>query len=181
MFEVILKLLLEAVKDTQMTEAEYRYIASFLENKNVLVFGTGHDSNLWRHSVKNGKILFLEHNIEWITDSKDICQIKYTTHKGKDAYRLLEDYTRGIVKELELNLPQIVYNTRWDVILVDSPEGGKKRHPGRMQSIYAANQLASLGTHVFIHDCDREVEDLYSKTMFKKLIKELTKLRHYQV
>jgi len=106
--------------------------------------------------------------------------VNYTTHKRRDSKRLLELYKKGITDELSIDLPSIVYDYKWDIILVDSPEGGKNCHPGRMQSIYTAKILSSLGTNIFIHDCDREVEDTYSKTMFKNLEKELTKLRHYK-
>jgi uncharacterized protein (TIGR01627 family) len=170
-----------STKNQQMTEEEYRYISTFLGNKNFLIFGTGFDSELWRYSNKDGVTLFLEHNDQWILNSNDTYKVKYTTHKKRDSQRLLELYKQNITNELNIDLPDIVLNTNWDIILVDSPEGGKNCHPGRMQSIYAAKHLSKLGTEIFIHDCDREVEDIYSKTMFNNLIKQLTKLRHYRV
>lgn len=172
--------IIDKTQNTQMTTIEYQYMASFLHDKNLLVFGTGYDSDLWRYANRFGSTVFLEHNDKWITDEEDIYKVRYTTHKKRDSKRLLELYKKDITNELLLDLPSIVYDYKWDIILVDSPEGGKNCHPGRMQSIYTAKILSSPGTNIFIHDCDREVEDTYSKTMFKNLKKELTKLRHYK-
>jgi uncharacterized protein (TIGR01627 family) len=172
----------EKTQDTQMTTEEYEYIASFLGDKNFLVFGTGYDSDLWRYANRQGKTIFLEHNTQWITNTEDTCQISYTCNLRKDKDRLLEEYKQGMFSNLIIDLPSEVTTTTWDLILVDSPEGGKKKHyHGRMQSIYAAKQLASLETDIFVHDCDRYVEDVYSSVMFSKLIKELTKLRHFKI
>ena len=70
MLEELIKTQMEVSKGNQMTEDEYRYIASFLGNKKFLVFGTGFDSNIWRFANKEGITLFLEHNSEWIKDEK---------------------------------------------------------------------------------------------------------------
>lgn len=176
-FEKLVKYVVKKTRKKQMTEEEYRYISTFLEDKNVLVFGSGFDSDLWRYSNKNGTIVFLEHNEKWITNFSDTYVVKYSTQRC-EGLRLLEDYKNGITKEIEMDLPEVVKNTKWDIIIVDSPEGGLESQPGRMQSTYAAMKLATTETDIFIHDCDREIEDLYSKAMFSNLIKELTKLRH---
>jgi len=168
-------------KNKQMTEEEYRYIASFLSDKNFLVFGTGYDSDLWRQANKNGKTIFLEHNAQWITNFQDTYRIVYTSNLRRDKHTLLEQYKQGDYSRLEIDMPEEVKNTAWDVILVDSPEGGKKKHyHGRMQSIYAAKKLAHDNTDILIHDCDRYIEDTYSSEMFNTFITQLTKLRHYR-
>jgi len=165
---------------TQMTKEEYEYIASFLQNINFLVFGTGHDSNLWRLANSEGLTTFLEHNKKWISNHTDIIKITYTTTISA-ADQLLEEYRSGNHKNLEIYLPEIVQNTKWDCILVDSPEGFNKKSIGRMQSIYTARKLANKKTNIFIHDCDRYVEDLYSKEFFTKQVKQFTKLKHFKI
>jgi len=173
--------LMEKTRSTQMTADEYEYISSFLGDKNFLVFGTGHDSDLWRYANQNGNTIFLEHNAEWITNNDDTFKITYTCNLRRDKEKLLDEYKTKNYTNFTISLPELVVDTIWDIILVDSPEGGgKKRHHGRMQSIYTASKLANKHTDIFVHDCDRYVEDVYSSTMFSKLIKELTKLRHYR-
>ena len=167
-------------KGQQMTKEEYLYISSFLGDKNFLVFGTGYDSDFWRYANRNGETVFLENNKKWITNPNDTFEVLYTTNI-KQADELLLKYKKGNSSLLEIKLPQEVLDTSWDCIFVDSPEGWNDNCPGRMQSIYAASKLANENTDIFIHDCDRYVEDLYSSVMFSKLIKELIKLRHYKL
>lgn len=175
--ENLIQDIMEKNKGHQLTEKEYRYIASFLNNRNFLVFGLGYDSKLWRYANRNGFTVFLEHDSQWITNDPDVFRVQYTT-KLPDADRLLLEYNNGNFENLTMKLPDIVLETEWDCIFVDSPQGYKKICPGRMQSIYSASILATKNTDVFVHDCDRRVEDIYSRTMFSKIINELTKLRH---
>jgi len=171
----------EKTQATQMTADEYEYISSFLGNKNFLVFGTGYDSDLWRYANQNGKTVFLEHNSEWITNNADTYKITYSCNLRKDKEKLLAEYKAGSYANLEIDMPAKVLDTVWDIILVDSPEGGgKKHHHGRMQSIYTASKLATYYTEVFVHDCQRYVEDVYSSAMFNNFITQLTTLRHYK-
>lgn len=164
----------------QMTKEEYAYISSFLGNVNFLVFGTGYDSNLWRIANKNGKTIFLENNKKWITNTEDTFEVFYNTNI-QQADEMLERYKEGDNSIFEINLPNELLSIQWDCILVDSPEGWGKKCPGRMQSIYTARVLANSRTNVFIHDCDRYVENLYSQEFFKNKIKELSKLRHMKI
>ena len=178
--EHLLDKVIEDTEQKQMTKDEYRYISSFLGNKNVLVFGTGYDSDLWRYANQNGKTIFLEHNSSWITNFQDTYHIIYTSNLRRDKHILLEQYKQGDYSGLEIDMPDEVKNTAWDLILVDSPEGGKKKHyHGRMQSIFTAKKLARKNTDIFVHDCDRKVEDLYTKEFFGEPKKQLTKLRHF--
>jgi len=177
-FEFMLAEKMEKSNHGQMTADEYRYIASFLGNKNFLVFGTGHDTPMWRYANKNGTTLFLENNKKWINPADtDVIYVTYTT---KRAYhkKLLEEYFNNIFDNLQMDLPNEVCDTEWDCIFVDAPVGTTDKKPGRMQSIFTASILANENTDVFVHDCDREVEDKYSKAMFSNIIKDLTKLRH---
>ena len=160
------------VKKGQMVRDEYAYIADRLGNKNFLVFGTGHDTEFWRYCNSNGLTLFLEHDKEWILDnSDDTFLVNYNTDILK-----FKEYLHD-TNSLTMDLPNKITNTKWDIIFVDGPPGNKTNSPGRMQSIYTAWSLASKNTDVFVHDCDREVEDLYTKYFFN-IKTELVKLRH---
>ena len=162
----------------QMTADEYRYIAKFLGNKNFLVFGTGHDTPLWRYANRNGKTVFLENNPKWVDQGDtDVIMVSYSTRRSQ-YLELLEEYKQGKFNNLKMDLPTEITNTKWDCIFVDAPVGTKDKKPGRMQSIFMASILAKADTDVFVHDCDRQVEDVYSKEMFSVTIKDLTKLRH---
>jgi glucuronoxylan 4-O-methyltransferase len=167
-------------KGKQMAEEEYRYIASLLGNKNFLVFGTGLDSKIWRYANKNGLTIFLEDNHKWINPAdNDVYKITYST-KLTQADEMLLEFKNNNTKKLEINLPNVVKNTNWDLILVDAPAGNKDYFPGRMQSIYAASILRNKDTEVLVHDCDRYVEDVFSKIMLKNLHKQFVKLRSYK-
>lgn len=177
-FEKLLTEKMEKSNHGQMTAEEYRYIASFLDNKNFLVFGTGHDTPLWRHANKNGTTIFLENKAKWIRpEDKDVFKVSYTTRRGQYK-ELLEEYKERYFTNLEMELPSIVTETKWDCIFVDSPVGTTDKKPGRMQSIYTASKFSQSHTEVFVHDVDRTVEDVYSKEMFSIIVKDLTKLRH---
>lgn len=176
-FENKLKILMSRVKNGQMTEEEYRYISSFLGNKNFLVFGTGYDSDFWRFVNNKGKTVFLEHDIKWIPENKDdVFLINYTSNI-KNFKILLREYENKNFLNLEIKIPNFIIEINWDFILVDGPPGNKKNSIGRSQSIYMAKKLSSKNTQIFIHDCNRELEDLYSIKLFK-VINQLTKLRH---
>ena len=172
----IVSTLMEKVGSSQMTQEEYLYVASFMGSKNILVFGTGHDSALWREANAGGLTLFLENDPKWIT-TDDVILVNYTTLLT-EGDKLLAEYAAGEYEGLRLDLPRQVTAQQWDVIFVDSPTGYASHTPGRMQSIYAASLLAGKDTDVFIHDCDRRVENLYSKAMFSRHLKQLSTLRH---
>lgn len=160
------------VKKGQMARHEYQYISDLLGDKNFLVFGTGYDTDFWRYCNKDGLNLFLEHDEQWILESSnDTHLINYSTEISK-YQEYLTDFSL-----LEMTLPKDVLETSWDIIFVDGPPGNKKTSFGRMQSIYTAWKLASNQTDIFVHDCDRVVEDTYTKYFFN-ITKELVKLRH---
>jgi len=168
--------LMSKVKKGQMERSEYAYIAERLGNKNLLIFGTGHDSQFWRHA-NTGTTIFLEHDPEWVLEkTKDVFLIEYTSNI-KDYQKLLDEYNSNNFSNLEITLPSVVYEHEWDVIFVDGPPGNKKKSIGRMQSIYMANKLANKNTDIFVHDCNRIVEDVYTKAFFN-IQEELVKLRH---
>ncbi len=84
-----------------------------------------------------------------------------------------------------MNLPGNIENVSWDIIIVDAPGGWNDQLPGRMKSIYAASRLVSDIGDVFVHDCNRTIEDVYTRTFLKteNLKSEINAstglLRHY--
>lgn len=176
----IISTLMSKVKDTQMTEEEYRYIANHLGDGTFIVFGTGHDSNLWRYAT-NGNVIFLEHDSRWIPkDAKDVYKVEYTTDISQ-AFSLLDELKGGSDINLTMKMPPMPLSGPPRAILVDSPPGYKEGTPGRMQSLYAASLLAGPDTHVFVHDCDRPIESTYTDYLFSRYITQLTKLRHVKL
>jgi hypothetical protein len=164
--------LMSKVKKGQMERKEYEYISKLLGKKNFLVFGTGYDTDFWRLCNKDGFNLFLEHDQLWIPkNSEDVHLVSYNTDISK-YQEYLEDLSL-----LEMTLPNSVLETNWDVIFVDGPPGNKKTSFGRMQSIFTAWKLSNHQTDIFVHDCDRTVEDIYTKHFFN-ITCELVKLRH---
>ena len=93
----------------QMSFEEYAYIYNLINLKNgcnVLVFGTGKDSELWSKANKNGKTIFLEDDLQWINHASvmgiglDIRHVEYTD-LGYDAERL---YKNNKVVKINLKL-----------------------------------------------------------------------------
>ncbi|KAL4566686.1 hypothetical protein LXL04_030807 [Taraxacum kok-saghyz] len=64
--------------------------------------------------------------------------------------------------KLALNgLPDEIVKMKWDVIIVDGPNGYGPDSPGRMGSIFMAGILAN-GSNVVVHDVDRMIEKWFS-------------------
>ncbi|NET41544.1 hypothetical protein [Okeania sp. SIO2B3] len=177
----------------QMSFQEYAYITNVIGGKvpgNFLIFGVGQDSLLWLGVNRGGKTVFLEDDKDWLNQVKVGCENSieaYLVEYGTRVYlwkSLLEEYSQGN-DCLWMVLPEKVLFTKWDFILVDAPAGYSEEKPGRMKSIYMAAKLAmkSGNTDIFIHDCDREVEDIYSDYFFDKgyLINQVHKLKHYSL
>ncbi|NEO52709.1 MAG: hypothetical protein F6K54_06225 [Okeania sp. SIO3B5] len=171
---------------------EYSYIINTITPKtpiNFLIFGVGKDSHIWMNVNKQGKTVFVEDNPEWFKWAKETYLgmkaylVNYGT-KRKDWLNLLTQYSQG--KEcLSMVLPDEIVETKWDVIFVDAPAGYSEEMPGRMKSIYIAAKLAfeARSTDVFVHDCHRQVENIYSSYFFhqKNLVTEIRRLRHYKI
>ena len=161
--------LMSQVGDTQMTRIEYKFISdlvSSIPKCNFLIFGTGRDSNLWLNSNKGGKTIFLEPDQKWVNIAKeknpeiDVRHVEYKTHPS-EAFNMFLSYKRSGEMPKIPALPSDVVDTEWDVIYIDSPVGGVN---GRMASIFISDVLSKRtekDTHIFLHDCDREIETLY--------------------
>lgn len=174
---------------------------------NFLVFGLGHDSLMWAALNPRGTTRFLEEDPKWVQtvlkDSPELTAetVRYRTQLS-EADELLRHYRkepdcaphksflRGNTKcRLALNmLSDEVYNTEWDMIMVDAPRGYFPEAPGRMAAIYSAAVMArrrnsSGDTHVFLHDVDRRVEKLYAEAFLcrKYLVKAVGRLWYFRI
>jgi Polysaccharide biosynthesis len=153
----------------------------------LLIFGLGNDGLFWHKLNRGGVTVFLEDNLDWynkITSRSyylNAFLVNYHTKRGD--WRVLLDSPAL----LEMTLPERVENEAWDIILVDAPQGTSDQTPGRMKSIYLASRLVKNLGDVFVHDCHREEEVVYSTTFLKKenLVTEIKSpggfLRHYHI
>lgn len=152
---------------------------------NLLVFGLGNDSLFWSNINPGGVTIFIEDNKDWykkITEQSRSIKaflINYNT-KRKDWRKFLENTSL-----LNTTLPNDIEKKEWDIILLDGPPGLHDYQPGRMKSIFLASRLIRKSGDIFVHDCNREVEDAYCNIFFGKenLKKEYKAkigfLRHY--
>lgn len=174
----------------QLSTAQLRAISIIVREKalcKLLIFGVGNDSVFWSKINKDGVTIFFENNNNWYqsitTMSKvlTVFLIDYNT-KRSDWKILLHSPSL-----LDMTLPNNVEAEKWDVILVDGPDGQNDQSTGRMKSIFLSSRLIKDSGDIFVHDCNREVEDIYCNRFLKKenLKKEIKGpvgcLRHYHI
>jgi len=174
------------VNGVQLSAAELRAIALTVKPKapcRFLIFGFGNDALFWMRLNRGGTTVFLEDNDEWLQNAlrsnpeAAIYPIVYETLRPQ--WRALLDAPDNLVTKL----PESVEHTRWDVILVDAPAGWGDATPGRMKSIFLASRLVAANGDVFVHDCDREVEQIYCDRFLHadNLVAEIRRLRQYRI
>lgn len=147
------------------------------------VFGLGNDSRFWSRINRGGNTVFIEDNKEWFEKAIRLDRktraylVNYLTQRTQ-WQELLEHTDR-----LEMVLANEVEREKWDVILVDGPNGWNDMNPGRMKSIYLSSRLAANSGDVFVHDCHREVEQIYSDRFLRpeNLKAEVGLLRHHHL
>lgn len=154
---------------------------------NVLVFGSGKDTELWA-KVAAGHICVLESDAEWIKVAYGVAarfpnlSVIKVGYAGTKVSRFRDEIKRG-VDGLALRDIDQVNNRHWGVVFVDAPNGASPRAPGRLRSIATAAYLSSRGIadHIFVHDCNRELEAQACDAMLShlELVAEIGKLRHY--
>lgn len=147
---------MEQWRTIQLSKEQTKVISNQLNhNSEMLVFGMGNDTPLWVSKCKN--TIFLEDNVDWFYrfDGMKKYLVKYDTDIT-DWKGLLNER-----KKLHLKLPDEIAGMKFDVILVDGPAGYNDDCPGRMKSIYMASRMVKKKGHIFVHDCDREVEEAY--------------------
>ncbi|KAL1214252.1 Glucuronoxylan 4-O-methyltransferase 1 [Cardamine amara subsp. amara] len=171
---------------------------------NFLVFGLGHDSLMWSSLNYGGRTVFLEEDEAWIKQIKKRFPMLESYHmtydsKVNQAENLIEvgkgpectaigDPRYSMCQLALKGLPAEVYETSWDLIMVDAPSGYYDEAPGRMTTIYTAGMMARNRKHggetdVFVHDVNREIEDKFSKAFLceRYMKKQEGRLRHFVI
>ena len=170
--QVNIESLLSKTPGVQLQPAEVLPIVRAIRSRpscSLLVFGCGNDSRLWEDVNSGGTTAFIEDDPAWAENTQ-------TRLKGARVYR--SEYGTRLSEwvsllnggdNLKLDLPEEVTSRLWDVIVVDGPAGHDNHEkytgqeaPGRMKSIYMASRLVAPGGAVFVHDCDRLVEQQYA-------------------
>ncbi|KZV22702.1 hypothetical protein F511_05334 [Dorcoceras hygrometricum] len=191
----------------QQTLKEISITSRILDSKspcNFLVFGLGHDSLMWHSLNYGGRTIFVEEDESWIKQIKrrfpmlESYHVQYDSKvnqandlmqvgQGPECVAVLDPQYSMCQLALK-GLPAQVYDTEWDLIMVDAPTGYYDEAPGRMTAIYTAgmmarNRLESGETHVFVHDVNREVEDKFSKAFLCDgyMKKQEGRLRHFVI
>jgi len=170
----------------QLSISEISLIAATLQKRgpcHTLIFGLGNDSLFWHLLNQDGHTVFLENNLIWyekvISKHPQVQAhvVQYNTYRSQWQTLLANPAT------LNLALPVEVTAKRWDVILVDAPNGWRDNQPGRMKSIYMASKLIRPGGDVFVHDCNRKVEQVYASTFLGDihLTASIGRLRHFHM
>ncbi|KAB5512525.1 hypothetical protein DKX38_029553 [Salix brachista] len=170
----------------QQTLKEISVSSRVLEKKspcNFLIFGLGHDSLMWDSLNHGGRTVFLEEDKGWIEQIREKLptlesyHVTYETRVNQADELIesgMEDYCKVVgdprISRCQLVLkgfPDDIYDTEWDLIMVDAPTGYHDEAPGRMNAIYTARLMArnrkNGETDVFVHDVDRVIEDKFSK------------------
>ncbi|KAG6422415.1 hypothetical protein SASPL_118986 [Salvia splendens] len=174
---------------------------------NFLVFGLGRDSLMWASLNPHGKTLFLEEDPKWVqTVLGDAPALRAHTVPYRTQLSQADELMRHFRSEpdcspsksflrgndkcrLALNmLENEVYDTEWDLIMIDAPRGYFPEAPGRMAAIYSAavmarNRKGRGVTHVFLHDVDRRVEQMYAEAFLckKYRVKAEGRLWHFEI
>jgi uncharacterized protein (TIGR01627 family) len=90
-------------------------------------------------------------------------------------------------------LPEEIYETRWDVVMIDGPRGYFADAPGRMSAIYSSAIMAiNYGhghgpddhfTDILLHDIDRYIEKTFGDEFLcrENLVETVGRLAHFHI
>ncbi|EEC81210.1 hypothetical protein OsI_24242 [Oryza sativa Indica Group] len=174
-----------------MPGGDVRAIAAVVKRRapcNLLVFGLGGETPLWRALNHGGRTVFLDENQYYVSHLEgrhpglEAYDVVYTTTVREfpdllDAARAARSAECRPVQNLLYSdcrlaindLPNQLYDVAWDIILVDGPRGYTAASPGRMSAIFTAGVMArsraekGAETDVLVHDYEREVERACSR------------------
>lgn len=128
------------------------------ENKKMLVFGLGYDSELW-YNLTNKNTFFVEDNKTYIDlnkniDSNNIIFHTYSNINVKNSLKLTNEQINNYV------IPEkLIDNGPYDIILIDGPNGMNDGCPGRLLPIFWSKKyLSKKGTIIYVDDSSRNLE-----------------------
>ncbi|KAJ1275426.1 hypothetical protein BS78_05G134800 [Paspalum vaginatum] len=178
----------------------------------LLVFGLGHDSRLWHALNPGGATVFLEEDPAWyrvVRAQSPFLRAHLVAYRTRldQADRLLAAYrsypacvpTGDANATLRVrgnwacplalhNLPPEVYETEWDMVMIDAPKGYFAAAPGRMAAIWTTAAMARArrgegDTDVFLHDINRRVEKVFAEEFLceKFRVAETGRLWHFRI
>lgn len=132
------------------------------DDKKMLVFGVGFDSELWYHAAKYN-ILFVENNLQYIELARKqnlpISVYPYENISVKNSFQLTD-------KQLD-EFPLPLLDPPYDIILIDGPEGYAEEKPGRLLPIYWSwKYLSKKSTKIYVDDANRPLEMSAVKRFF---------------
>lgn len=157
------------------------YIYSKNRSCNILVFGLGKDSAIWKNANKDGYTLFVEDSRKWVKkvcgdsiDKWNVLIYKYPTNV-KSSLRKFNENVK-FVEEVEI--PEEIKNRNWDLIIIDAPNGGNsKKSPGRSIPIAWTARIVTDNTLVIVDDYRRPLEKKYSQHFLVPKSKKNTVIR----
>lgn len=137
-----------AVDKGMCSRAQYSAIGKLVCRKrpcNMLVWGCGADSSLWRTLNVGGRTVFVEHDRQWAARAEasgcEIINVEYPTRKGV----------------IGPELPSPVAHVLWDIVFIDAPPGLAHEAPGRELPIRWTGQLPNSPI-IALHDYERPWE-----------------------
>jgi hypothetical protein len=143
------------------------------QHKKMLVFGLGHDSELW-YNLTNKNTYFVEDNKYYIDLNKNINKNNIIFYEYKDinvenSFKLSQHQIQNFkIPEKLLELGP------FDIILIDGPNGSHSKSPGRLLPIYwSTNYLSHNKTIIYIDDATRNLERKCINTYFINNTKQI--------
>lgn len=127
---------------------------------NILVFGLGFDSILYQTANERGLTCFIEDDHFFFSINQNIPNKILFNYKTT-----VKDSINYTIQDLEkFEMPPIIKDIEWDMIIIDGPRGYEDHHPGRSLPIFWSS-LCKKAT-IFIDDSSRFVEDKFIKMCF---------------
>ena len=140
-----------AVNNGQWKRRQYEAVGRLLHRAapaNLLVWGCGHDSEMWQRLNPGGRTVFVETNPRWAFRARKL---------GCDVVNWNPPNRRGEPHGNDATCP---VSGQWDFIVIDAPPGHNPKTPGRELPIRwaAENKVAKAATTIIIHDAERPWE-----------------------
>ncbi|XP_074580663.1 protein IRX15-LIKE-like [Curcuma longa] len=192
----------------KMNEEDLRAVAGVLRRRapcNLLVFGIGHETPLWRALNYGGRTVFVDESEYLVGQAEgrnlglEAYDVAFTTtvrgtpellaaarRQRRGDCRPVQNLLYSDCRLAVNNLPNQLYGVAWGVILVDGPQGQAPEAPGRASSIFTAAVMArsaSCQVDVLVHDYDREVERVSSGEFLcpENLVGGTPRLAHFVI
>lgn len=128
------------------------------QNKKMLVFGLGHDSELW-YNLTNKNTYFVEDNKYYIDLNKSINNDNIIPHEYKGiSVKTTFELTQQEITSFDIP-KKLLELAPFDIILIDGPTGFNEDCPGRFLPIYWSKKFLSHDkTIIYIDDATRYLE-----------------------